>query len=73
MFALYCYDTILDVDIISAHNLGIGIILVKTKAYEIKTNVQKKSMYDTMFLNDGYQHGITYLDKFTQDDKYNRR
>lgn len=55
MFAIYCYDTIIDADIISARNLGLGIILVKTKAYENKSNIQKKSMHDTMGLSDGYK------------------
>ena len=73
MFAIYCYDTIIDADIISARNLGLGIILVKTKAYENKSNIQKKSMHDTMGLSDGYKKEITYLDNFSQDDKFKRR
>lgn len=73
MFALYCYDTITDVDVVSAHNLGLGIILVKTKAYETKSDIVKKNMHDTIMIRDAYQEGITYLDDFSQDDKYNRR
>lgn len=71
MFAIYCYDMITHVDVISARNLGLGIILVKTKSYKNKTTISKKSIYDT--ITEGYKDEINYLDEFTQDDKYNRR
>ncbi len=34
--ALYCYDEVTDMDILSAKNLGIGIVVVKTKNYRQK-------------------------------------
>ncbi len=46
-FAIYCYDSITKNDIESAKRLGLGIILVNTKAYTIDKS-QRKAMYDTM-------------------------
>ena len=37
-FAIYCYDTICDNDVLSAKKLGLGIILVRTNKYSIDTS-----------------------------------
>ena len=49
MFAIYCYDEITNNDILSAKNLGLSIILVKTKNYrkQIETIEDRMSMFDT--------------------------
>ena len=47
-FAIYCYDEIGPNDIESAKNLGIGIVVVNTKKYNIETNNSQISMFDTM-------------------------
>lgn len=33
MLGIYCYDDFSDVDVLSAKNVGIGIVVVKTKKY----------------------------------------
>ena len=43
--AIYCYDNISPEDIESAKNLGIGIILVDTKSYEIDTSDRLNATY----------------------------
>lgn len=45
-FAIYCYDEISPADVESAKKLGLGIILVDTKCYEVDRS-DRLSMYDT--------------------------
>ena len=45
-FAIYCYDKITISDIESAKRLGIGIILVDTKCYDVDRS-DRLSMHDT--------------------------
>ncbi len=76
MFAIYCYDKITDNDILSAKNLGLSIILVKTMSYRAKmqaTEEKRMNMHDTTGLSNGYQQGINYIDSIQEDDMYGRR
>lgn len=46
-FALYCYDTICDNDVLSAKELGLGIVLVRTNKYSIdKSNRPSLHSFD---------------------------
>ncbi len=72
MFAIYCYDQITDEDVMSARNLGLSIILVKTKSYTHKTE-NRISMHDTILHTDGYQQGINYITDISEDEQYGRR
>lgn len=47
-FAIYCYDEIGPNDIESAKKLGIGIVVVNTKKYDVKSNDSQISMWNTM-------------------------
>lgn len=49
-FAIYCYDQICDTDILSAKNLGVGIILVNTKCYSIDRS-NRLSQRDTILVS----------------------
>lgn len=44
IIALYCYDEITDNDILTAKNLGIGIVCVKTKSYTLDSS--RKHSYE---------------------------
>lgn len=74
ILGLYCYDEISNFDIESAKNLGVGIVLVKTKAYKINRE-NKLSMNDTLApsFEQRYADNIDYLSKITEDDMVNRR
>ena len=46
--AIYCYDTVTKEDIESAKKLGLGIIVVNTKSYNLKKDDKKLGLKDTM-------------------------
>lgn len=46
--AIYCYDTVTTEDIESAKKLGLGIIVVNTKSYDVKKDDKKLGLQDTM-------------------------
>ncbi len=71
LLGIYCYDTITDNDIISAKNMGIGIVLVKTKNYQIDTSNRMRLM-DT-HLNGGSQSKYDYLQSIHENDMESRR
>lgn len=64
-FAIYCYDEIGPNDIESAKNLGIGIVVVNTKKYNIETNDSQISMFDTMS-SGNYNYDFKYVDNKSQ-------
>lgn len=64
-FAIYCYDEIGPNDIKSAKNLGIGIVVVNTKKYNIETNNSQISMFDTMS-SGKYNYDFKYVDNKSQ-------
>lgn len=74
MLGIYCYDDFSDVDVLSAKNLGIGIVVVKTKKYEIDTN-DRLSMKDTLSVAYGsrYAESIDYFRNISDDDMITRR
>lgn len=72
LLGIYCYDTITDNDVISAKNLGIGIVLVKTKNYTIDNNNNKMSLTDT-HLHGGSQSEYDYLRDINENDMVSRR
>ena len=71
LLGIYCYDTITDNDVISAKNMGIGIVLVKTKSYQIDTSNRMRLM-DT-HLNSGSQSKYEYLQSIQENDMEERR
>lgn len=64
-FAIYCYDEIGPNDIKSAKNLGIGIVVVNTKKYNIEKNDSQISMFDTMS-SGKYNYDFKYVDNKSQ-------
>lgn len=64
-FAIYCYDEIGPNDIESAKNLGIGIVVVNTKKYNIEKNDSQISMFDTMS-SGRYNYDFKYVDNKSQ-------
>lgn len=72
LMGLYCYDKIIDNDIISARNLGIGIVLVKTKSYQVDGS-NRLSVSDTINAGYGWKKGYEYLRIIEEDDRVNRR
>lgn len=64
-FAIYCYDEIGPNDIESAKNLGIGIVVVNTKKYNIEKNDSQISMFDTMS-SGKYNYDFKYVDNKSQ-------
>lgn len=64
-FAIYCYDEIGPNDIESAKNLGIGIVVVNTKKYNIETNNSQISMFDTMS-SGRYNNDLKYANNKSQ-------
>lgn len=74
LLGLYCYDEITELDVMSAQNLGVGIVLVKTKFYDID-NSSRISMNDTLMIHcsQRYAEDINYLSNVTEDDMINRR
>ncbi len=73
IMGIYCYDTITDNDVISARNLGVGIVLVKTKNYQRKPASGRLDMFDTMSLGSGEQNSYDYLSEITINDMETRR
>ena len=74
MIALYCYDEISALDIESAKNLGIGIVLVITRKYEKKVSNSQIGMLDTMgIFNDETFAYNNYLTDIDQNAMYGRR
>lgn len=64
-FAIYCYDEIGPNDIESAKNLGIGIVVVNTKKYNIEKNDSQISMFDTMS-SGKYNNDLKYVNNKSQ-------
>ena len=64
-FAIYCYDEIGPNDIESAKNLGIGIVVVNTKKYNIEKNDSQISMFDTMS-SGRYNNDLKYVNNKSQ-------
>ncbi len=73
ILGLYCYDIITDNDVLSAKNLGVGIILVKTKSYHLPSSENKLNMFDTMSLGGGGQNNYDYLRDISINDMASRR
>lgn len=73
MIALYCYDEITDLDIESAKNLEIGIVLVITRNYEKKVNNNQIGMLDTMSLGGEELLDYNYLTQMNQNAGHGRR
>lgn len=71
LLGIYCYDTITDNDVISAKNMGIGIVLVKTKNYQVDTS-NRMHLMDT-HLNGGSQSKYEYLQSIHENDMEERR
>ena len=65
-FAIYCYDQISPYDIESAKKLGLGIILVDTKCYEIDRN-GRVSMHET--INAAKRKKYDYMRSYQDDDE----
>lgn len=74
ILGIYCYDEFTELDIESAKNLGVGIVLVKTMSYDIQTD-NRLSMMDTLSPSFGvrYLANIDYLFSVHDDDMINRR
>ena len=74
LMGIYCYDEISENDVLSARELGIGIVLVKTNCYTVKTE-NKRKMADTLVLGYGerYTAEVDYLNDISADDMINRR
>ncbi len=71
--AIYCYDKVLENDVISAKNLNIGIALIKTKSYEKKKIENQISMMDTIGYEERYKRGIDYIESIGEDAMHGRR
>lgn len=71
LLGIYCYDIITDNDVLSAKNMGIGIVLVKTKSYQIDTS-NRMRLIDT-HLNGGSQSEYDYLLDISVNDMESRR
>ena len=69
MLGIYCYDEFLDVDVLSAKELGIGIVVVKTKAYDAKNPNQDHLEQLKISLTENKQ----YITDFRSDDMAKRR
>lgn len=67
-FAIYCYDTIYDTDIESAKKMGLGIILVDTRCYNIDRS-NRVSELDTIG-QDRAKH--SYLKSYNSDERNGR-
>lgn len=74
ILGIYCYDEITNMDIQSAKNLGVGIVVVKMMSYNIRGD-QRLSMMDTLSPSFGvrYLANIDYLFNVSDDDMINRR
>lgn len=69
MLGIYCYDEFWDIDVDSAKDLGIGIVLVKTKAYDTK-NINQDHLEQ---LKVSISDSELYLTDVKNDDMYKRR
>ncbi len=65
-FAIYCYDKISPSDVESAKKLGLGIILVDTKCYEVDRS-NRLSMHDTT--NMARRKRFNYMGSYRDDDE----
>lgn len=74
LMGIYCYDEIARIDIESAKNLGIGIVAVKTKSYDIKKE-GRLAMVETIAMpfDKRYTQNIDYLTNVNSSDMVNRR
>lgn len=70
--AIYCYDKITPNDIISAQNLGIGIVVVNTKAYSTVRNDSQISVHDTTVTGNEVLDS-NYLTSIFEDAMYGRK
>ena len=74
ILGIYCYDEITENDIASAKKLGVGIVVVNTKKYELQKE-GKLHMMETLSPSFGmrYAQNIDYLSNVNDDDLINRR
>lgn len=74
ILGIYCYDEITPNDIASAKNLGVGIVVVRTKAYNIQSD-NRLRMVETLSSAFGqrYAENIDYLTDVSKNDMINRR
>ena len=74
ILGIYCYDEITPYDIESAKNLGVGIVVVRTKAYNIQYD-NRLRMIETLSSAFGqrYAEHIDYLTDISKNDMINRR
>ena len=71
--AIYCYDKIVENDVISAKNLNIGIAVIKTKSYDKKEMANQISMMDTIGYEERYKRGVDYIQSIGEDAMHGRR
>jgi len=69
MLGIYCYDEFWDIDVDSAKELGIGIVVVKTKSYDSKNEQHDYFEQLKVSISDSKQ----YLNDVHYDDMYKRR
>ena len=69
MLGIYCYDNFEELDVISAKKLGIGIVLVKTNAYDAKNPNQDHIEQLKKSITDIHQ----YITDVRSDDMSKRR
>lgn len=73
-FAVYCYDEFTENDIESAKNLGVGIVLVKTKSYNIENRFQAEvTLWETMATGTSEDLEYNYIQYVDEDAMYGRR
>lgn len=75
-FAIYCYDEIGPNDIESAKKLGIGIVVVNTKKYNVEKKDSQISMFETMSLvknNEDFKYVNDKSHAIMQENHINKR
>ena len=74
ILGIYCYDEFTLEDVMSAKNLNVGIVVVKTKSYDVKSE-GRLTMMETISPTFGirYLANIDYLFNVTSDDMISRR
>lgn len=74
ILGIYCYDYLTDQDVESAKNLGVGIVIVRTKEYDVKKQ-DRESLLDTMVISQErrYIEEIDYLTDVNSNDMVKRR
>lgn len=74
ILGIYCYDEITPNDIESAKNLGVGIVVIRTKKYDIQ-NDNRLTMMETLSPAYSERHvkNIDYLTSVHDDDMVTRR